>query len=112
MVAAGHRGHALATMHDDSTTKVVTLDVSDLEAPEPLLRARQALAHLPQGALLHMKHRLWPRLLCEQLPELGFDWETRQGAEGGCELFIWHRGDERAAALGRRMAAPLPPWRE
>ena len=100
------------TMPNQVSPRVITLDVSDLEAPEPLVRAQQALAELPEGALLHFKHRLWPRLLCERLPELGFDWEVRQGPKGGCELFIWRQGDRAAAAQGRRMAAALPPWKE
>jgi len=91
---------------------VVVLDVSDLEPPEPLLRALAALEQLPEGHFLRMIHRMKPRLLYERLPELGFQADTRQGKDGRCEVYLWREGDAEAAQAAARAAASLPPWRE
>lgn len=91
---------------------VVDLDVSELEPPEPLLRTLEALERLPGGYCLHMIHRMKPRLLYERLPRLGFVADTREGAGGRCEVFLWRQGDEEAARAARAAAGDLPPWQE
>ncbi len=91
---------------------LVDLDVSDLEPPEPLLRATVALQNLPRGKALHMIHRLRPRLLYPEAERLGFESDTRQGPDGRCEIFFWRRDDPAAARAARTAAAALPPWRE
>jgi len=94
------------------TGKVVDLDVSDLEPPEPLLRTLEALEQLPEGYCLRMIHRMKPRLLYERLPERGFLADTREGKEGRCEVYLWRRGDAQAARAAARAASELPAWRE
>ncbi len=89
-----------------------TLDVSTLEAPEPLLRAVAALERLPRGKALRMVHRLKPCLLYPEAERLGFEADTRQGPDGSCEIFFWRRDDPQAAAAARAAAQALPPWRE
>lgn len=88
------------------------LDVSELEAPEPLLLALSALESLPKGDYLRLRHRMKPRHLYPLLEEGNFAWETRRGVEVACELFVWQRGDEAAATAARKVAATLPPWSE
>ncbi|MCW8919646.1 MAG: DUF2249 domain-containing protein [Gammaproteobacteria bacterium] len=88
------------------------LDVSGLEAPEPLLQALGALGSLAKGDYLRLQHRMKPCHLYPQLEKGNFACETRCGVEVACELFIWHQGDEMAAAAARKVAATLPPWSE
>jgi len=50
----------------------VVLDVSELEAPMPLLFAKNALEKLGEDEYLHMIHRLSPCLLPRHLEKNGF----------------------------------------
>jgi hypothetical protein len=88
------------------------LDVSELEAPEPLLRAIDALEALPRGDYLRFRHRMEPCHLYAVLKKNGLAWDTRQGEVVECELFIWHAGDGVAEAAARQVAETLPPWQE
>ena len=86
------------------------LDVSELEAPEPLLQAVAALQTLPHGSYLRLRHRMKPCHLYAVLERDGLACDTRRGEAVACELFIWHQGDEAAATAARRVAATLSPW--
>lgn len=86
------------------------LDVSDLEAPEPLLKAIDALQALPAGDYLRFCHRMKPCHLYQFLEENGFCADTRQGQRSACEVFIWQQHDSRAATDAAAAAAQLPPW--
>lgn len=88
------------------------LDVTDLEPPEPLVRALDAVRKLSDGQYLHLKHRRKPCLLYENIQPLGFESDTRDGGGGMCEVFIWKTGDEAAETAARRAAKALPTWRE
>jgi TusA-related sulfurtransferase len=48
-------------------TKEIVLDVSNLEAPEPLLRAALALDALQEGEVLVFKHRMNPKHLFSEI---------------------------------------------
>ncbi|HKJ77580.1 MAG TPA: DUF2249 domain-containing protein [Gammaproteobacteria bacterium] len=87
------------------------VDVSDLEAPEPLVQVLDAAERLAPGEYLHMLHRREPCLLYGNLDQRGFAHDTRQGRDVACEVFIWRRGDEAAAAAANEAAADLAPWR-
>ena len=50
----------------------VVLDVSELEAPEPLMRTLAAAETLGPGQYLRMTHRRFPCLLQENLEKRGF----------------------------------------
>jgi hypothetical protein len=91
---------------------VVTLDVSALEPPEPLVQALQALRSLPEGACLELVHRMRPVLLYEQAAALGFDADTRQDEAGRCRVYFWRRDDPVAQARARDLAERFAPWRE
>jgi len=88
------------------------LDVSDMEAPEPLLRAVAALETLPHGDYLRFRHRMKPCHLYAAMEKKGLAWDTRHGEVVECELFIWHQGDADAEAEARRVAETLTPWAE
>lgn len=90
---------------------VKTLDVSALEPPQPLLTAIQALQELPSGYYLHLFHRMAPCHLYKWLDEHGFASTTRKG-NTGCEVFIWHSDDQKAAADARHVAVKLPVWQD
>jgi len=81
------------------------LDVSDLEPPEPLLRALHAAESLAPGTYLHMTHRREPHLLYPQLLQRGFSYRLRAGRAGNVELFIWRSDDAEAAAAAERGSA-------
>ncbi len=70
----------------------------------------EALESLPRGDYLRFCHRMQPCHLYAVLEKNGFAWDTRQGEEVECELFIWHRGDKPAEAGAREAAAGLEPW--
>jgi len=91
---------------------VVTLDVSELEAPEPLVRALEALEALPEGACLQMIHRMRPELLYERAEAMGFRSDTRMDDRGQCRIYFWRAGDHEAERLARRLAGRFDPWEE
>ncbi|MCW8887764.1 MAG: DUF2249 domain-containing protein [Gammaproteobacteria bacterium] len=66
----------------------IELDVSELEAPEPLVLAMDELERLPQQSYLHLIHRMKPCRLYDYLANNNFYVQTRQGESGLCELFI------------------------
>lgn len=88
------------------------LDVSDLEPPEPLVRALDAVKALSEDQYLHLKHRRKPCMLYENIEPLGFVSETRDGGEGMCDVFIWKKGNEVVAHAALSVAKTLPPWKE
>jgi hypothetical protein len=84
-----------------------TLDVSELEPPEPLVLTIEAAEALAEGDWLRMLHRRDPCLLPENLRRRGFDFFLRAGSRTAVEVFIWRAGDETArlaaqAAMERR----------
>jgi hypothetical protein len=87
----------------------ILLDVSALEAPEPLQRAIGAALGLRDGQYLHMVHRMKPLHLYPWLEAQGFDSDTRRRNDN-CEVFIWRRDDAGAAQAAGAAAASLPPW--
>lgn len=69
------------------------LDVSGLEAPEPMVRALSALRELPRGSQLVLQHRRVPVPLLGMLDEMGFRHRSRPGTTTAVEVLIWHAGD-------------------
>ncbi|MEJ2407104.1 MAG: DUF2249 domain-containing protein [Candidatus Thiodiazotropha sp.] len=86
------------------------LDVSGLEAPEPLLRAIETLQSLERGEYLHLCHRMKPCHLYRFLEDNGFHSDTRCGTEHECEVFVWHDGDTAAGVEAASAADSLKPW--
>lgn len=88
------------------------LDVSELEAPEPLVNAIEALRGLSVGDYLRLFHRMKPCHLYRFLEENGFRSETRHGSFVECEVFIWHEEDALGRASAMAEARQLSPWEE
>ena len=88
------------------------LDVSELEAPEPLLLALDAVKQLPPGCYLRLRHRMKPCQLYRNLELLGFDADTRQGEVAACEVFIWRRTEADAREAAMAAASALRPWKD
>ena len=86
--------------------------MSELEAPEPLLRAVELVESLPRGDYVRFRHRMNPCHLYSVLEEIGLSWDLRRGEVAECELFIWHVDDKLAEAAARKVAETLLPWQE
>jgi uncharacterized protein (DUF2249 family) len=66
----------------------VTIDVSDLVPPEPMIRILEALEELPPGESLLVYHLRRPMHLYPRLDELGCRHETREIEPGRVEVLI------------------------
>ncbi|MFD2231405.1 DUF2249 domain-containing protein [Alkalimarinus sediminis] len=77
--------------------KVIDLDVSELEPPEPYALAVQHLVSLPDESILNMIHRQEPFPLYQTADEMGFFHQTTFASEGVVHIYFWHK-DDRAAA--------------
>lgn len=76
------------------TAEEVTLDVLELEPPEPYELATDTLRRLDKGQYVRMISRRRPRLLYPWLSEHGFQETTRELGEDHYEIFIWIEGDD------------------
>lgn len=72
----------------DAPSATVTIDVSELVPPEPLVKILQALEELPPGGALRVHHVRRPIHLYPRLDELGCGYETREPAPGRVEILI------------------------
>ena len=88
------------------------LDVSELEAPEPLVKGIAALESLNQGEWLHFYHRMKPCKLYAYMDSHGFDSKTCHGNKTECELFIWRIDDPLSEQEAKRAASKLQLWSE
>ncbi len=79
------------------------LDVSELEAPEPLEHVLDSLSELGESQYLHVYHRMEPVLLYDLLEPKGFDRLSTRDAKGMFHVFIWKQGDVAAEALARQV---------
>lgn len=80
------------------------LDVSDLEAPEPLVHTLNAAETLKAEEYLCMTHRRDPCLLRGNLDQRGFGYVTRSQRDGSVQTFIWRINDSEAEAAARNAA--------
>lgn len=65
------------------------IDVSALEPPEPLEQILDALADLPSGDWLRVRHRRDPVPLYRMLRDMGYRWRTEFLAPERFEILIW-----------------------
>lgn len=72
----------------ESPSATVTIDVSDLVPPEPMIRIMEALEALPVGGTLLVHHVRRPMHLYPRLDALGYRQETRELGPGRVELLI------------------------
>ncbi|MEH6628520.1 MAG: DUF2249 domain-containing protein [Motiliproteus sp.] len=68
---------------------LVTLDVSDLEPPQPMERILETLRQLQPGSALKVQHRREPIPFYPMLKELGYSRISRKLAEDRFVIFIW-----------------------
>lgn len=72
----------------DEPTQTMTIDVSELVPPEPMIRILGMLEELPAGATLLVHHARRPMYLYPRLDELGYRHETRELAPDRVEVLI------------------------
>ncbi|MCA9859894.1 MAG: DUF2249 domain-containing protein [Thermomicrobiales bacterium] len=72
----------------DEPTATLTIDVSELVPPEPMIRILTALEGLPDGATLLVHHVRRPMHLYPRLDELGYRHETRELGPNRVEVLI------------------------
>jgi uncharacterized protein (DUF2249 family) len=80
-------------------TAEVTIDVSELVPPEPMIKILEALEALPSGGVLLVRHVRRPMHLYPRLDDLGYRYDTRELGPGRIEVLI-----ERTAGDDRRTA--------
>lgn len=73
-------------------TSEVTIDVSELVPPEPMIRVLTALEELPDGARLLVHHVRRPMHLYDRLDEMGYAHDTREIAPDRVEVLIQKPG--------------------
>lgn len=66
-----------------------TIDVSELQPPEPLEQILDTLADLPPGDWLRVVHRRDPVPLYRMLENMGYRWHTVRPAPERFEILIW-----------------------
>lgn len=76
-------------MSTQGSTVIHDLDVRDLEPPEPMQRALEAIARLVPGEQLRMRHHREPFPLYTILSERGFSHRTTLLADDSYEILIW-----------------------
>jgi uncharacterized protein (DUF2249 family) len=77
---------------DAPASAEVTIDVSELVPPEPMIRVLQALEELPDGARLLVHHVRRPMHLYDRLDEMGYAHDTRELAPDRVEVIIQKPG--------------------
>lgn len=75
-----------------SATAEVTIDVSELVPPEPMVKILQALQDLPDDARLLVHHVRRPMHLYDRLDEMGYAHATRELAPDRVEVLIQKTG--------------------
>jgi len=71
--------------------KKIVLDVSDLEAPQPLILAAKALRELGEDECLIFKHRMNPKHLFSELLALDMDYIVVKEQPNEFEMKIFKR---------------------
>lgn len=72
--------------------KVIKLDVSELEPPQPMRVICQKLEDMPQGTILHVFHRRKPVPLFELLQER-YNYRHIEQSENRHDIYIWDKQD-------------------
>ena len=72
-----------------SLNKTITLDVSELEAPYPLITALEAVHNLKDDEILIFKHRMNPCKLFEAIDKNNLKYEIIKDEENNFEMKIY-----------------------
>jgi hypothetical protein len=70
---------------------VIDLDARGFEPPQPLMKALEAVATLPEGATLRLHTRWRPALLYAELEKRGFSGESEEQTDGSYLTHIRRR---------------------
>ena len=68
----------------------IILDVSEFEAPLPLVKGVEAMQRLQKGETLLFIHRMFPCKLQEQIERFGLRSEILKNEENRFEMRIFH----------------------
>lgn len=71
--------------------KLVTIDVRQLEMPQPMMRILEQLDVLPSDSALFVYHKRIPVFLLPELAERNFDYRIKEIAEGEVRLLIYKK---------------------
>jgi TusA-related sulfurtransferase len=66
-----------------------TLDLRELPAPEPLMRALAAVEALAAGAVLRLITPMRPLPLLQALKERRLGYSVTDHEDGGCAVMVW-----------------------
>ena len=69
-------------------TTLIELDARGLEPPQPLMKALEVVASLPQGATLRLHTRWRPALLYAELEKRGFAGQSEEQSDGSYLTYI------------------------
>ncbi len=78
------------------------VDVSELEAPQPMERVLDTLIDLKTGDWICMQHRMEPFPLYPILTDLGFAHLTLSIDSPGYQILIWRQNDDLAEQALRK----------
>jgi hypothetical protein len=92
---------------DERLSRFHCLDVSELEPPEPLEAALEAVENYQAGRPICMRHRREPCALFPLLSDQNFSVRTYERREDFFEVVIWRTGDEAALAVISAAGYPL-----
>lgn len=71
------------------TDKLVTINVSELEMPQPMLTILSELDKLPIDSALHVYHKRIPVFLLPELSEKNFEYRINEISDGNVHLLIY-----------------------
>jgi len=79
--------------------KEIIVDVHELQPPEPMQRALDALDTLAEGQYLKIIHRMQPFPLYDILSDNGFKYKVVDGEVRVFDIYVWRAKDEAAEKI-------------
>ncbi len=68
-----------------------TIDVRNLEMPQPMMRILEVLKNLPEDKALFVEHKRIPQFLIPELEKKGYQWVSRKISEDHTQLIIYKK---------------------
>jgi uncharacterized protein (DUF2249 family) len=78
-------------------SKEILLEVHDLQPPQPMELALDALDKLQLGEYIKMVHRMQPFPLFKILDENSFRYRVTDSDTSAFDIYIWHASDKQTA---------------
>lgn len=72
--------------------KMTTVDVREMEMPQPMMTILEALDKLPEDTALFVHHKRIPVFLLPELADRNFDYRANEISDGNVELIIFRKG--------------------